>query len=107
MGSVSARESRDDALMRLDLMASGFGGSWALSDNDRAAIRMALCEIPPSHTSYVRVSREFVAELKAAPSQPVTIRIEERANNELHFVATRHDCPGASSLPHHAVRGEG
>jgi hypothetical protein len=94
-------EDRHAVMVRLDLMASG-DDQWDLSDNDRAAIRMALREMamygPAPHEQYVRCSREFVAELLAAPSQPVTIQIETRRGNELHFSATRHDCPDASAL---------
>ena len=41
----------------------------------------------------VRVSAELVEQLKAAPSQPVTLQIEEREGDELQFILTRHDCP--------------
>jgi hypothetical protein len=47
---------------------------------------------PAPHERFVRVSVELVAELKAAPSAPVTVRIEEREGSELAMLFTRHYC---------------
>lgn len=43
----------------------------------------------------VRVSVQIVEQLTAAPSQPVTLQIEDRGGEELQFILTRHDCPSA------------
>lgn len=44
-------------------------------------------------TKHVVVADELVAQLRDAPSEPVTLQITEREGGELEFVATRHDCP--------------
>jgi hypothetical protein len=44
------------------------------------------------HEHFVRVSTEMVDQLIANPSDPVTLRIEEREDGELHLTATKHEC---------------
>jgi hypothetical protein len=44
----------------------------------------------------VRVYESLVNQLRAAPSDPVTVTIEERGGRELMFVFTRHDCPSVA-----------
>ena len=45
------------------------------------------------HERFVRVDERLVDQLRAAPSEPVTVQIEDREGGELFMVFTRHDCP--------------
>lgn len=61
--------------------------------NLREEVADATKRLPRSHERFVRCAPEFVEQLKAASSDPITVRIEERAHGELYFEATRHECP--------------
>lgn len=54
---------------------------------DRIRELEAQLTLPPIREKFVRVSDELVAELKAAPSKPVTVAIVENGN-ELHMTFT-------------------
>lgn len=56
---------------------------------------------------HVLVADELVDQLKAAPSEPVTLQIEEREGGELWFLATRHECPEADPKPAAASQQSG
>lgn len=59
----------------------------ALPVADRIRELEAQLTLPPIREKFVRVSDELVAELKAAPSKPVTVAIVEDGN-ELHMTFT-------------------
>lgn len=59
-------------------------------DQQAARIR----ELTPSeHERWVRCSPELVEMLRAAPSEPVIVSIEERPDGELGLRFTRYDSP--------------
>lgn len=78
-----------------------------IGESDLAAARAALTalfvtrrvdgEAKKDGIHFVRVYESLVQQLRAAPSEPVTLQIEERDGRELRFTATRHDCPNADT----------
>ena len=54
----------------------------------------------------VRVAPNIVQQLRAAPSPPVTMRIEEREGRELEFIITQHDCPTIPARPEQGGKAE-
>ena len=48
--------------------------------------------VPPRWASLVEVSDEIAAELLAAPSRPVTVRLERRDDGRLEVLFQQHEC---------------
>ena len=49
-----------------------------------------IASLPRDHERFVRCSQELVEQMRAEPSRPVTIAIQERERGELWFIATEH-----------------
>lgn len=102
-GSLSTHEDHIDilrdamhALSKLGAIADVDEQNRKLSSDlqaARAEVARLQGKLPKPYEKFVRVANELVAELKAAPSEPVTAQIEERDGGELSMIFTRHDCP--------------
>lgn len=82
-------------------------GTWEYTDGEHTEACVLRRHVglltPEPHERFVRCTPEFVEQLRAYPSRPVTIEIHEREGGELFFVAIEHVCNAVPSL---AIRRE-